>query len=89
MSHVTLVGVAHGQAFRSYWGHGSQVVQVRFTGDDDYLITAGAWLPACLPAPHPSPRLGAGVLALPCGTSLAAMRRPGKRVEETAASPAD
>ncbi|EKX40131.1 hypothetical protein GUITHDRAFT_55541, partial [Guillardia theta CCMP2712] len=29
------------QAFRSYYGHGSFVSQVRFSYDDDYLISAG------------------------------------------------
>ena len=29
------------QAFRSYLGHGSHVMQVRFSYDDDYLISAG------------------------------------------------
>lgn len=29
------------QAFRSYIGHGSQVASVRFSYDDDYLISAG------------------------------------------------
>jgi hypothetical protein len=29
------------QTFRSYIGHGSHVMDVKFTSDDDYLISAG------------------------------------------------
>jgi hypothetical protein len=36
--------ILYSQAFRSYCGHGSYVQQVRFTSDDDYLVTAGASL---------------------------------------------
>jgi WD40 repeat protein len=43
------------QAFRSYLGHGSHVMQVRFSYDDDYLMSAGGSDMSCFQWRHVIP----------------------------------